>query len=155
MGGGGCAHLSCEGRAGCGGLCTPHVALVDFVEAQGMFLSILLSSMASYYSIVGDESTDIATVEELSVFCHWEENDDPSAVQHCKGGLMELAPPRKKKFKLKLRRWHPMLCLCTATSISHSCLVYNLRIQLQEVKPFYVSLIASYFHYYPKRAVSH
>ena len=35
---------------------------------------------ASYYSIMADECTDITTVEELSVFCRWEEDGLP--VEH-------------------------------------------------------------------------
>lgn len=32
---------------------------------------------ASYYSIMADECTDITTIEELSVFCRWEEDGVP------------------------------------------------------------------------------
>ena len=29
---------------------------------------------ASFFSVMGDKCTDITTVEELSIFCHWAEN---------------------------------------------------------------------------------
>ena len=51
-----------------------HVAVVGFVEAIGIWVEeVMLESLhkASYYSIMADECTDIATVEELSVYCHW------------------------------------------------------------------------------------
>ena len=30
-----------------------------------------------YFSVMADKCTDITTIEELSVFCHWEENGVP------------------------------------------------------------------------------
>ena len=35
------------------------------------------SSKASMYSLMADECTDVSTVEELSVFCRWEEDGVP------------------------------------------------------------------------------
>ena len=64
-------------------LYTSHVAVVDFVEALGTWVeeSILKRlQKASHYSIMADECTDIATLEEMSVFCRWEENGVP--VEH-------------------------------------------------------------------------
>ena len=59
---------------------TSHVAVVEFVEALGTWVEeSILNHLhrASYYSIMADECTDISIVEELSLFCHWEENDIP------------------------------------------------------------------------------
>ena len=52
------------------------VAVVEFIESLGTWVeeSILKRlQKAAMYSLMADECTDIANVEELSVFCHWEE----------------------------------------------------------------------------------
>ena len=62
---------------------TSHVAVIDFVEALGTWVeeSILKRiQRASHYSIMADECTDTASLEEMSVFCRWEENGVP--VEH-------------------------------------------------------------------------
>ena len=62
---------------------TSHIAVVEFVEALGTWVEeSLLQRLkkASYYSIMADECTDITTVEELSVFCRWEQDGLP--VEH-------------------------------------------------------------------------
>ena len=54
--------------------------MVDFIEALGTWVeeSILKRlQKASFFSVMADECTNITTVEELSVFCHWEENGSP------------------------------------------------------------------------------
>ena len=33
-----------------------------------------------FFSLMADECTDVATIEELSIFCHWVENGSP--VEH-------------------------------------------------------------------------
>ncbi len=56
---------------------TSHVAVVEFIEAIGTWVQeALLERLhkASFFSIMADECTDIATMEELSVFCRWEES---------------------------------------------------------------------------------
>ena len=62
---------------------TSHVAVVEFVEAVGTWAEeCILKRLqrASYYSIMADECTDTTTVEEMSVFCRWQENGLP--VEH-------------------------------------------------------------------------
>ena len=59
---------------------TSHIAIVEFVEALGTWVEEALLKcleQVSYYSIMADECTDISTVEEMSVFCHWEEKRIP------------------------------------------------------------------------------
>jgi len=59
---------------------TSRGAVVDFIEALGTWIeeSILRRvQKASYISIMADECVDITTIEELSVFCRWEENGEP------------------------------------------------------------------------------
>ena len=59
---------------------TSQGAVVDFIEALGKWVEELVLKRlqkASFYSIMADECTNVATVEELSVYCHWEENGIP------------------------------------------------------------------------------
>ena len=44
---------------------------------------------AEHFSLMADECTDIATIEELSIFCRWEENGSP--VEH----FMEILPLKR------------------------------------------------------------
>ena len=70
-------------NAGRNAMYTSHIAVVEFVEALGMWVEdALLKRLkkASYYSIMADECTDVTTVEELSIFCRWEEDGLP--VEH-------------------------------------------------------------------------
>ena len=58
-------------------------AVVDFVEVLGTWVDeSLLARLqnARYFSLLADESTDITTIEELSVVCRWVENGLP--VEH-------------------------------------------------------------------------
>ncbi len=80
-GGGGTLHGCCLFHGKCSKQCYPHitshVAVVEFVEALGTWVEeCILKRLqkAQYYSIMADECTDIACIEELSVFCRWEEN---------------------------------------------------------------------------------
>lgn len=59
---------------------TSRVAVVEFIEALGTWVeeSILKRlQKAPMYSLMADECTDINIVEELSVFCRWEEDGVP------------------------------------------------------------------------------
>ena len=59
---------------------TSRGAVVDFIEALGTWVeeSILKRLQeASCFSVMADECTDITTVEELSLFCCWEEKGTP------------------------------------------------------------------------------
>ena len=67
-------------KTGRNAMYTSHVAVVEFVQALGTWVeeSILKRlQQASHYSIMADECTDITTVEEMSVFCRWEEKGIP------------------------------------------------------------------------------
>ena len=57
-----------------------HITVVEFVESLGVWVEESLLKhlqQASYYNVMADECTDVATVEEMSVFCHWEEDGMP------------------------------------------------------------------------------
>lgn len=59
---------------------TSHVAVVEFVEAMGTWVEeSLLKRLqeAPYFSIMADECTDISCIEELSLYCRWEEGGVP------------------------------------------------------------------------------
>ena len=57
---------------------TSHVAVVDFVESLGMWVEVSKASSKSFLlQHHADRCTDKTTVEELSVFCHWEKNGLP------------------------------------------------------------------------------
>ena len=59
---------------------TSHIAVVQFMEALGTWVEeSLLKRLhkAPFFSVMADECTDVATIEEMSVFCHWEENGSP------------------------------------------------------------------------------
>ena len=83
--------VSCGGKdlklflenAGKNATYTSHIAVVEFLQALGTWVeesTLKRLQRASYYSIMADECTDITTVEELSVFCRWEEDGLP--VEH-------------------------------------------------------------------------
>ena len=68
-------------NAGRNAVYTSRGAVVDFIEAIGTWVgeSILKRlQKAQFFSIMADECTDISTIEELSVFCRWEENGTPT-----------------------------------------------------------------------------
>ena len=59
---------------------TSRVAVVEFIESLGTWVeeSILKRlKKTSMYSLMADKCTDVSTVEELSVFCRWEEDCVP------------------------------------------------------------------------------
>ena len=67
-------------RTGRNAVYTSHVAVVEFIETLGMWVEeSLLKQLrqVSYFSIMADECTDVATIEEMSVFCRWEEDGVP------------------------------------------------------------------------------
>ena len=67
-------------------------AVVDFVEALGTWVDESLLAWlqnARYFSFLADECTDIKTIEELSVVCHWVGNGLP--VEH----FIEIIPLKK------------------------------------------------------------
>ncbi len=55
----------------------------DFLEALGLWVEesqLKRLRKAPFYSVMADESTDISTIEELSLCFRWEENGEP--VEH-------------------------------------------------------------------------
>ena len=55
---------------------TSHIAVVEFMEALRTWVEEFLLKclhQASCFSIMADECKDVATIEEMSVFCRWEE----------------------------------------------------------------------------------
>ena len=59
---------------------TSHIAVMEFMEALGTWVEEFLLKrlhQASCFSIMADECTDVATIEEMSVFCCWEEEGSP------------------------------------------------------------------------------
>ena len=56
---------------------TSKIAGVEFVEAVGLWAEECLLKrlhQASNFSVMADECTDVATIEELSIFCCWVED---------------------------------------------------------------------------------
>ena len=67
-------------RTGGNAVYTSHVAVLEFIEGLGTWVEEFLLKclhQASCFSIMADECTDVATIEEMSVFCHWEEEGSP------------------------------------------------------------------------------
>ena len=63
-------------RTGRNAVYTSHVAVVEFIEALGIWVEDSLLKhipQASCFSIMADEYTDLETIE-MSVFCRWEED---------------------------------------------------------------------------------
>ena len=59
---------------------TSHIAVMEFMEALGTWVKEFLLKrlhQASRFSIMADECTDVVTIEEMSVFCRWEEEGSP------------------------------------------------------------------------------
>ena len=54
---------------------------------------------AQFFSLMADECTDIATIEELSIYCRWVENG--SLVEH----FMEILPLKKADAESILIDW--------------------------------------------------
>ena len=64
---------------------TSHVAVVEFIDTLGTWVEESLLKclrQTSSFSIMADKSTDIAPMEQMSVFCHWKESGHPK--QHFK-----------------------------------------------------------------------
>ena len=71
---------------------TSKMAVVEFVEALGTWVEESLLErlqQAPFYSIMADESTDVATTEELSIYCCWVEAGVP--VEH----FLDIVPLKK------------------------------------------------------------
>ena len=67
--------------AGKNAMYTPRIAVTEFIEALGTWVEECLLKhlhQAPFYSIMADECTDVSTVEELSLFCQWIENGEPT-----------------------------------------------------------------------------
>ena len=67
-------------------------AVTDFLEALGLRVDESLVNRlldTQHFSVMADECTNIATIEELSIFCRWEENGSP--VEH----FMEILPLKR------------------------------------------------------------
>ena len=59
---------------------TSHIAVVEFMGALETWVKEFLLKrlhQASCFSIMVDECTDVVTIEEMSVFCRWEEEGSP------------------------------------------------------------------------------
>ena len=70
-------------RAGRNATYTSTDAVTDFVEAIGIWVDEFQTKRllnARFYSLMADECTDVATIEELSIFCRWVEDGEP--VEH-------------------------------------------------------------------------
>ena len=68
---------------------TSKIAVVEFIEAIVLWAEESLLKclhQASCFSLMADECTDVTTVEELSIFCHWVEGGIP--VEH----FLEIVP---------------------------------------------------------------
>ena len=73
---------------------TPHqmLSLIFWRYVIGVWVDELRINQllgALFFSLMADEYTDIATIEELSIFCCWVENGSP--VEH----FMEILPLKK------------------------------------------------------------
>ena len=68
-------------RAGGNATYTSKMAVVEFVNALGTCgrVSTQVAS-APFYSIMADECTDVTTIEELTICCHWVESGGPEAL---------------------------------------------------------------------------
>ena len=75
------ADLKCFlDRTGGNAVYSSHIAVVEFMEALGTWAEEFLLKrfhQASCFSIMADECTDVANIEEMSVFCCWEEEGSP------------------------------------------------------------------------------
>ena len=67
--------------AGKNAMYTSEIAVTEFIEALGTCVEQYLLKrlhQAPFYSIMADECTAVTTVEELSLFCRWKENGEPT-----------------------------------------------------------------------------
>ena len=55
---------------------TSRGAVVEFIQALGTWTeeSLLKKLLSAIFQYNGDECTDVSVIEELSIFCRWEEN---------------------------------------------------------------------------------
>ena len=70
-------------RAGKNATYTSKIAVDEFVEAVGLWAKECLLKhvhQASNFSIMANECTDVTTIEELSIFCHFVKDGQP--VEH-------------------------------------------------------------------------
>lgn len=54
--------------------------MLDFIEAMGIWVEefiLKILQKAAVYSLMADECTDVSTIEEMSVYCRWEEGGIP------------------------------------------------------------------------------
>ena len=59
---------------------TSHRAVTDFIEALAKWVeesTLKRLQSVPFFSVMADECTDDTTIEELSVFCRWEESGVP------------------------------------------------------------------------------
>jgi len=80
-------------KTGRNAMYTSHVAVVEFIEALGKWVEeslIKCLRQASYFSIMADECTDVVTIEEMSVYCRWQEDGVPE--EH----FLEIRSPLEK-----------------------------------------------------------
>ena len=78
--------------AGKNAMYTSRIAVTEFFEALGTWVEESLLKhlhQAQFYSIMADKCTDVSTVEELSLFCRWIENGEPT--EH----FIDLLPMKK------------------------------------------------------------
>ena len=71
---------------------TSKMAVVEFVNALGTWVEespLKRLHKALFFSIKADECTDVTTIEELTICCHWVENGVPE--EH----FMEILPLKK------------------------------------------------------------
>ena len=59
---------------------TSRRAVTDFIEALAKWVeesTLKRLQSVPFFSVMADECTDVTTIEELSVFCRWEESGVP------------------------------------------------------------------------------
>ena len=67
--------------AGKNAMYTSRIAVTEFIEALGTWVEEYLLKhlhQPPFYSIMADKCIDVTTVEELSIFCRWIENGEPT-----------------------------------------------------------------------------
>ena len=71
---------------------TSKMVVVEFVNARGTWVEeslLKLLHKAPFCSIMADECTDVNTIEELTICCHWVESGEPE--EH----FIEILPLKK------------------------------------------------------------
>ena len=67
--------------AGKNAMYASQIAATEFIEALGTWVEESLLThlhQSPFYSIMADKCTDVSTIEELSLFCRWIENGEPT-----------------------------------------------------------------------------